>query len=172
VKQEATVKTESASPAPHMSPALRRASSAGVPIKTDLKIPKKGTWQFFSIHLTSILTLCVFIEFSPEDLLDALSPVLDMLYDQFPDCLPFRQPVDPVLLQIPVSLTNCNGCPCIKYSLVFVYESLKLKPYLVFVVLFLNEIYGTCNDNCYCWGRNKCCFNMSRHLNILRKLFA
>ena len=36
-------------------------------------------------------------------MLDALSPVLDMLYDQFPDCLPFRQPVDPVVLQIPVS---------------------------------------------------------------------
>jgi len=54
------------------------------------------------MHLT-----CV-VEFSPEDLLDALSPVLDMLYDQFPDCLPFRQPVDPVLLQIPVSVDD--GC--------------------------------------------------------------
>ena len=41
--------------------------------------------------------------FSEIQLLDALSPVLDMLYDQFPDCLPFRQPVDPVVLQIPVS---------------------------------------------------------------------
>ncbi|XP_065885068.1 CREB-binding protein-like isoform X2 [Dysidea avara] len=81
VKQEAAVKTESASPAPHMSPALKRASSAGVPIKIDVKFPKK--------------------EFSPENLLDALSPVLDMLYDQFPDCIPFRQPMDPILLQIP-----------------------------------------------------------------------
>ena len=39
------MKTESASPAPHMSPALRRASSAGVSIKTDVKIPKKGMKQ-------------------------------------------------------------------------------------------------------------------------------
>ena len=46
----------------------------------------------------------IILEFSAEDLLDALSPVLDMLYDQFPDCLPFRQPVDPVVLQIPVSI--------------------------------------------------------------------
>ena len=44
------------------------------------------------------------LEFSAEDLLEALSPVLDMLYDQFPDCLPFREPVDPVVLQIPVSI--------------------------------------------------------------------
>ena len=42
-------------------------------------------------------------EFSPEDLHDALSPVLHMLYDQIPECLPFIQPVDPNLLQIPVS---------------------------------------------------------------------
>ena len=46
----------------------------------------------------------IILEFSAEDLLEALSPVLDMLYDQFPDCLPFRQPVDPVVLQIPVSI--------------------------------------------------------------------
>ena len=32
-----------------------------------------------------------------------MSPVLDMLYDQFPECLPFRQPVDPILLQVSVS---------------------------------------------------------------------
>ena len=55
-----------------------------------------------------------FSEFSPEDLLDALSPVLDMLYDQFPDCLPFRQPVDPVVLQIPVSIL-LQSFQCVLY---------------------------------------------------------
>ena len=55
-----------------------------------------------------------FSEFSPEDLLDVLSPVLDMLYDQFPDCLPFRQPVDPVVLQIPVSIL-LQSFQCVLY---------------------------------------------------------
>ena len=48
--------------------------------------------------------MAISLEFSSEDLLDALSPVLHIMYDQFPDCLPFRQPVDPILLQIPVSV--------------------------------------------------------------------
>ena len=32
-------------------------------------------------------------------------PTLEKLYKQDPESLPFRQPVDPVLLQIPVSST-------------------------------------------------------------------
>ena len=42
VKQEA-VKMESSSPASHMSPAVRKTSSAGMLIKSEGKIPKKGT---------------------------------------------------------------------------------------------------------------------------------
>ena len=41
VKQE-IVKMESSSPASHMSPALRKTSSAGI-LKPEGKIPKKGT---------------------------------------------------------------------------------------------------------------------------------
>ena len=48
--------------------------------------------------------MTILLEFSPEDLFNALSPVLDAMYDQFPDCIPFIQPVDPILLQIPVSV--------------------------------------------------------------------
>ena len=45
-----------------------------------------------------------FSEFTPDELKQALMPTLEKLYRQDPESLPFRQPVDPVLLQIPVSL--------------------------------------------------------------------
>ncbi len=41
--------------------------------------------------------------FKPDELRQALMPTLEKLYRQDPESLPFRQPVDPVLLQIPVS---------------------------------------------------------------------
>lgn len=41
--------------------------------------------------------------FDPEELRTALMPTLEKLYRQDPESIPFRQPVDPVLLQIPVS---------------------------------------------------------------------
>ena len=43
-------------------------------------------------------------EFTPDELRQALMPTLEKLYRQDPESLPFRQPVDTVLLQIPVSL--------------------------------------------------------------------
>jgi len=79
---------ESSSPASHMSPALCKTSSAGLLIKSEGKIPKKGISKNLMELKLNFTSLSFFIEFSPEDLLDALSPVLDMLYDQFPDCLP------------------------------------------------------------------------------------
>ena len=42
-------------------------------------------------------------EFAPEELKTALMPTLEKLYRQDPESIPFRQPVDPVILQIPVS---------------------------------------------------------------------
>lgn len=42
--------------------------------------------------------------FKPEELRQALMPTLEALYRQDPESLPFRQPVDPQLLGIPVSL--------------------------------------------------------------------
>ncbi len=43
-------------------------------------------------------------EFSPEELKAALMPTLEILFRQDPESVPFRTAVDPVLLQIPVSL--------------------------------------------------------------------
>lgn len=42
------------------------------------------------------------VNFKPEELRRKLMPVLEELYRQEPDSLPFRQPVDAVLLNIPV----------------------------------------------------------------------
>ena len=54
--------------------------------------------------------------FKPEELRQALMPTLEALYRQDPESLPFRQPVDPQLLGIPVS-QHCNtpsaAVPCL-----------------------------------------------------------
>lgn len=44
--------------------------------------------------------------FKPEELRQALMPTLESLYRQDPESLPFRQPVDPSLLAIPVRLLS------------------------------------------------------------------
>lgn len=54
---------------------------------------KSGIW----IHVFSV--------FKPEELRQALMPTLESLYRQDPESLPFRQPVDPMLLGIPVRNT-------------------------------------------------------------------
>uniref|UniRef100_A0A672HWY0 histone acetyltransferase n=1 Tax=Salarias fasciatus TaxID=181472 RepID=A0A672HWY0_SALFA len=51
-------------------------------------------------HLTCISTVD-FSVFKPEELRQALMPTLESLYRQDPESLPFRQPVDPMLLGIP-----------------------------------------------------------------------
>lgn len=65
------------------------------------------------------LTDSPFPVFKPEELRQALMPTLESLYRQDPESLPFRQPVDPQLLGIPVRIrtsnkTNlvrdCTGC--------------------------------------------------------------
>uniref|UniRef100_A0A8C6KFJ1 histone acetyltransferase n=1 Tax=Nothobranchius furzeri TaxID=105023 RepID=A0A8C6KFJ1_NOTFU len=43
----------------------------------------------------------LFLVFKPEELRQALMPTLEALYRQDPESLPFRQPVDPMLLGIP-----------------------------------------------------------------------
>ena len=51
----------------------------------------------------SLVTVYNFLSvFKPDELRQALMPVLEKLYRQDPESLPFRQPVDPVALQIPV----------------------------------------------------------------------
>lgn len=44
--------------------------------------------------------------FKPEELRQALMPTLESLYRQDPESLPFRQPVDPSLLGIPVRMLS------------------------------------------------------------------
>lgn len=48
-----------------------------------------------------------YLVFKPEELRQALMPTLEALYKQDPESLPFRQPVDPMVLGIPVSAYSC-----------------------------------------------------------------
>lgn len=57
--------------------------------------------DLFLDHFTIIIFCTVF---KPEELRQALMPTLEALYRQDPESLPFRQPVDPMLLGIPVSI--------------------------------------------------------------------
>lgn len=43
-----------------------------------------------------------FLVWHPDELRQALMPTLEKLYKQDPESIPFRQPVDPIVLQIPV----------------------------------------------------------------------
>ncbi len=67
-----------------------------------LKLTVKNTFCV----IDSDLKVCVrfLAEFTPEELRQALMPTLEKLFRQDPESVPFRQPVDPVLLQIPVSV--------------------------------------------------------------------
>ena len=47
--------------------------------------------------------VCVCAAFSRDELLEALLPVLDLVYKQEPEACPFWEPVDPTRLGIPVS---------------------------------------------------------------------
>ncbi|GIY41118.1 hypothetical protein CEXT_312211 [Caerostris extrusa] len=42
--------------------------------------------------------------FKPDELRQALMPTLEKLYKQDPESLPFRRPVDPTMLMIPVNM--------------------------------------------------------------------
>lgn len=54
--------------------------------------------------INSVVSWCFLTAvFKPEELRQALMPTLEALYRQDPESLPFRQPVDPQLLGIPVS---------------------------------------------------------------------
>lgn len=50
-----------------------------------------------------LISVIFLLAFKPDELRQALMPTLEKLYKQDPESLPFRQPVDPALLQIPVS---------------------------------------------------------------------
>lgn len=54
-------------------------------------------------------------------------PTLEALYRQDPESLPFRQPVDPLLLGIPVSVHNL-----IKYPLILTKYLILIARYMLF----------------------------------------
>lgn len=59
--------------------------------------------------VNGVICWCFFpTVFKPEELRQALMPTLEALYRQDPESLPFRQPVDPQLLGIPVSSHGKN----------------------------------------------------------------
>lgn len=79
-----------------------------------LYLPSLNLFHFSLVFLTPSFPV-----FKPEELRQALMPTLEALYRQDPESLPFRQPVDPQLLGIPVRIrtsnkTNlvrdCTGC--------------------------------------------------------------
>ena len=54
-------------------------------------------------HLLNLFLSISVPVFKPEELRQALMPTLESLYRQDPESLPFRQPVDPMVLGNPVS---------------------------------------------------------------------
>lgn len=61
-------------------------------------------FAYTGMCFVSWLSIIVFHPvFKPEELRQALMPTLEALYRQDPESLPFRQPVNPMLLGIPVS---------------------------------------------------------------------
>lgn len=61
-------------------------------------------WMYLSAYYVIYLpNVFLPLVFKPEELRQALMPTLEALYRQDPESLPFRQPVDPQLLGIPVS---------------------------------------------------------------------
>uniref|UniRef100_A0AAQ5ZAN3 histone acetyltransferase n=1 Tax=Amphiprion ocellaris TaxID=80972 RepID=A0AAQ5ZAN3_AMPOC len=70
--------------------------------KTEPKMePFSPNLPVFLITLLTLPFAVYFSVFKPEELRQALMPTLESLYRQDPESLPFRQPVDPMLLGIP-----------------------------------------------------------------------
>uniref|UniRef100_A0A7N8WN84 histone acetyltransferase n=1 Tax=Mastacembelus armatus TaxID=205130 RepID=A0A7N8WN84_9TELE len=63
--------------------------------------PGQATLFVVQDFVASYDTIIVCPVFKPEELRQALMPTLEALYRQDPESLPFRQPVDPILLGIP-----------------------------------------------------------------------
>ncbi|ESP04399.1 hypothetical protein LOTGIDRAFT_136183, partial [Lottia gigantea] len=74
-------------------------SSQGAP-STPVPTAPKSKKNTVESRLLKIFN-SVFSVFKPDELRQALMPTLEKLYRQDPESLPFRQPVDPVQLQIP-----------------------------------------------------------------------
>lgn len=91
------------------------------PLKSYVLTENKHKQKFSSFFL---LPLSVF---KPEELRQALMPTLEALYRQDPESLPFRQPVDPQLLGIPVRIRTSNKTNLVRDCTGCHFASLSLK---------------------------------------------
>ena len=78
--------------------------------------------------------MCYYSVWKAEELKVALLPTLEKLFCQEPESLPFRNAVDPVLLQIPVSCKYClTQIPITLIYLTLLSSALKQNAFIFFV---------------------------------------
>uniref|UniRef100_A0AAQ5ZIQ9 histone acetyltransferase n=1 Tax=Amphiprion ocellaris TaxID=80972 RepID=A0AAQ5ZIQ9_AMPOC len=90
-------------------PAAAQTQPPPQPPTTPVRLSPSPFSPNLPVFLITLLTLpfaVYFSVFKPEELRQALMPTLESLYRQDPESLPFRQPVDPMLLGIPVGITE------------------------------------------------------------------
>ncbi len=78
--------------------------------------------------------------FKPDELRQALMPTLEALYRQDPESLPFRQPVDPQLLGIPVRIRTSNKTNLVRACAGTHYATNHLALFscsLIIIIIFL-----------------------------------
>lgn len=80
----------------------------------------------------------LFLVFKPEELRQALMPTLEALYRQDPESLPFRQPVDPQLLGIPVRIRTSNKTNLVRDCTGCHFASTPLKIVILFLFYFVH----------------------------------
>lgn len=78
--------------------------------------------------------------FKPEELRQALMPTLEALYRQDPESLPFRQPVDPQLLGIPVRIRTSNKSNLVRDCTGW-HFALILKVFFMFPPFFYRLVF-------------------------------
>ena len=83
--------------------------SLPLPASTRLYLTHHSGKVTFLSLLQQCLTLSISLVFTRDELRDALLPVLDMVYHQGPEAVPFWEPVDPNALGIPVCHTHTHA---------------------------------------------------------------
>lgn len=95
-------------------------------------------------------------DFKPDELRQALMPTLEALYRQDPESLPFRQPVDPQLLGIPVRIRTSNKTNLVRACADTHYATTNLALLSSSLIsplpLFLLPLSLLCDVVCLCVG--------------------
>lgn len=87
----------------------------------------------------------MFAVFKPDELRQALMPTWEKLFRCDPESLPFRQPVDPIQLAIPVPLLFVDASKVLKEKLSHV-----KKIYIFFIGFYNLHSYDIFSDQCIC----------------------